>query len=207
MRFLSFPMHAGMAHAVRSFLIGAGAAAKAVVLDLREHRGGALLVMDAMLPLLFAERRTLLRMDTRSDVFEAGRGPSGPTIERRPSPPELVRQDHVVTPDPEHRRLHGVPVIALISARTVSAGEHLAMALRVSGRGVLIGEKTAGLGRFGGPVQIGRFEAFIPIGRTYDPTSGEEWEGTGVTPHLLVPPDRSVEAARTHLAEKGIRFV
>ena len=206
LRFLSFPFHAGMATAVRSFLIGPGAAAKAVVLDLRDHRGGTLLVMDALLPLLYAEPRRLLRMDTRSDAIEPGRGASGPTLQRQPSPQELVRQDHIVEPDSEHRSLQGVPVVALISAATVSAGEHLAMALKASGRGYLIGERTAGAGRFGGPVQVGRFEAWIPIGRTYDPQTGQEWEGTGVEPHLRVPKEQAIEAARVHLSRLGVAF-
>jgi C-terminal processing protease CtpA/Prc len=204
LKFLAFPMDPGMAQAVREFLIGPAAQAKAVVIDAREHRGGTLLVMDALLPLLYRSARTLLRMDTRSDAHDPAMTPASATLVRQASEPSLVRHDHRVLPDREHRSLHGVPVLMLTSGRTASAAEHLALALQRSGRGVLIGETTAGAGHFGGPVTLGRFEVFIPIGRTYDPNSGQDWEGRGIEPDIRVPQDRALDHARQYLATRGV---
>lgn len=40
-----------------------------------------------------------------------------------------------------------------------------------------------------------RFAAFIPVGRSYDPATGQGWEGTGVTPHVAVPAAQALETA------------
>ena len=50
--------------------------------------------------------------------------------------------DHIVVPDKEERRLRKVPLYYLISSETALAGEHLALALKRTGRGALISETT-----------------------------------------------------------------
>ena len=46
------------------------------------------------------------------------------------------------------------------------------------------------------PVKVGdKFDVFIPVGRTFDPDTGKDWEGTGVAPDVAVPArDALVEA-------------
>ena len=36
---------------------------------------------------------------------------------------------------------------------------------------------------------------FVPVGRTFDPDTGEGWEGRGVTPDLVVPARRALMEA------------
>ena len=39
------------------------------------------------------------------------------------------------------------------------------------------------------------YAAFIPVGRTFDPDTGESWEGTGVKPDVAVPADKALDEA------------
>jgi hypothetical protein len=77
------------------------------------------------------------------------------------------------------------PVYALTSGFTFSAGEHFAFALKVHKKAILVGTHTGGGAH---PVAIIGLDTGIvfkvPIGRTYDPKTNEDWEGTGVTPDI-----------------------
>ena len=42
---------------------------------------------------------------------------------------------------------------------------------------------------FGG----GRFEVFVPVGRTYDPETNKGWEGGGIKPHVEVMPEKALD--------------
>lgn len=203
LRFNLFPNDPAVAARARAFLAEHAGDARAVVIDCRGNRGGTPMVMDAILPLLFAERSTLVRMDTRAAAADP-EDEKDPAVVRQPSPPEFVRLDHVVTPDASERRLQRVPVYYLTSRRTGSAAEHLALAFKHTRRATVIGEPTAGAGHFGGFVPIGqRFAAFIPDGRTYDPATGEGWEAKGVTPDVAIPADQALdEALRRIQAER-----
>ena len=39
----------------------------------------------------------------------------------------------------------------------------------------------------------------IPVGRTYDPATGKDWEGDGVQPDIAVPAAAALERALTEL--------
>jgi C-terminal processing protease CtpA/Prc len=195
-----FPNDPAVAARARAFLAEHAGDAKAVVIDCRGNRGGTTMVIDAILPLLFAERTTLVRMDTRAAASDP-EDEKDPAVVRQGSPPEFVRLDHVVTPDMAERRLQRVPVYYLTSRRTGSAAEHLALAFKRTGRATVIGEPTAGAGHFGGFVPVGqRFAAFIPNGRTYDPATGEGWEGKGVAPDVAIAADQALDEALRRVA-------
>jgi C-terminal processing protease CtpA/Prc len=60
----------------------------------------------------------------------------------------------------------------------------------------LVGEATGGGAHFGGMAPMGTgCAAFIPVGRTFDPDTGESWEGTGVKPDVAVPADKALDEA------------
>lgn len=205
LRFNEFPEDPAVASAARGFLL-THADARAVIIDARPHRGGGLGVMDAILPLFYARQTHLVRMDTRASVADSGPMRDGPTLVRQPSAPTIVSRDHVVTPDAAERRLQHVPVYYLTSRRTASAAEHLALAFKRTRRATLIGETTRGAGHFGGLQPIGdRFAAFIPVGRTYDPDTGWDWEGKGVAPDVAVPADQALDAALELARSAGAR--
>jgi len=176
----------------RRFLLDHAHEIRSVIIDERPHRGGGDETMNAILPLFFAERTTLLREDSRPGIID---GPLPAALVRQPSDASVVRYDHIVAPDVTERRLRGVTLYVLTSRRTASAAEHLALALKRTGRATLIGERTRGAGHFGSARQIGRFTAFIPFGETYDPDTHQGWEGSGVAPDIAVPADDALAIA------------
>jgi len=195
LRFNEFPEDPAVAKAARDFLV-AHAGAKAVILDARPHRGGGFAVMNAILPLLYAQPTHLVRMDTRAGIDDSGPMQDGPTLVRQTSPATIVSRDHVVTPDPLERRLQTAPVYYLTSRRTASAAEHLALAFKRTHRATLIGETTRGAGHYGGLMPLGeRFAVFVPVGRTYDPDTGWDWEGKGVAPDVATGADEALDEA------------
>ena len=88
------------------------------------------------------------------------------------------------------------PVYALTSGFTGSCGEHFVFALKIHKKATLIGANTAGLAH---PVAFVGLDTGIlfkvPIGRTYDPTTKEDWEGTGVTPDISCSEDSALAEA------------
>lgn len=196
LRFNLFPESAEVAGRARDFLKAKAGQIKAVILDSRPNRGGSLLIMDAILPLLFEKQTELVRMDTRAAAAAGGPLADSATLVRRPSPETVVRRDHIVIPDTAEKRLQKIPVFYLTSKRTGSAAEHLALAFKRTGRATLVGETTGGAGHYGGVVRFGeRFSAFIPVGRTYDAATDRGWEGTGVAPDVAVPADEALDEA------------
>jgi C-terminal processing protease CtpA/Prc len=119
-----------------------------------------------------------------------------PALVRIAAPAGVLRRQHVVEPDPTEHRLFTAKVFYLTSARTASAAEHLALAFKRTHRAVLIGEPTSGANHFGGREPLGAgLSAFVPVGRSFDPDTGEDWEGRGITPDIAVPSDQALDVA------------
>lgn len=202
LRFNMLPTAPASGDAARAFLL-AHADASAVIIDARALRGGGEPVMDALLPLFYARPTKLLRLDMRSAGPDDD-GEETPAMVRQAAPEGIIRLDHQVTPDAVEIRLQGTPLYYLTSRRTASAGEHLALALKRTGRAVLIGEITAGAGHFGWIETLPHgFAGFVPVGRTYDPDTGFDWEGRGVTPDILVPADAALDDALARIARQA----
>ncbi|MBQ1542954.1 MAG: S41 family peptidase [Caulobacteraceae bacterium] len=193
LRFNEFPGGASASNA-RSFLL-AHADARAVVIDSRPNRGGRLDEMNAILPLLFSRQARLYRMEMRSDV--ASPFQAVPMVNAVAGSASLQRWDHTIIPDSEERRLQAVPVYYLISRRTASAAEALALGLKSTRRATLVGETTAGAGYFGGFFDVGNaaLQAWVSTGRTYDPETGWDWEGKGIRPDVEAPVDEALAVA------------
>ncbi|MBN1656788.1 MAG: S41 family peptidase [Anaerolineae bacterium] len=106
------------------------------------------------------------------------------------------------------KRLPDVPVYVLTSRATGSGAEEFAYNLKQMGRATLIGETTVGAAH---PVTMEvvqeHFQVRLPYGRPINPISGENWEGTGVEPHISVPQEEALRTAHlhalAHLAETG----
>jgi C-terminal processing protease CtpA/Prc len=72
------------------------------------------------------------------------------------------------------------------------------LALKQGKRGMVIGGTTAGANHFGGDQDLGGgFTAFVPVGRTYDPKTGKDWEGTGIAPDIETAPEDALAKALT----------
>jgi C-terminal processing protease CtpA/Prc len=193
------------AQAQRMLLAHAGA--KALILDLRQNKGGTGAVMEALLPYFFDKRTSLVMMDTRAAVeAELGQPDEGLALRRIPSPPGVVRREHVALPHASETRFFNTPIYVLTSSKTASVAEHLTLALQRTGRAIVIGETTSGAGHYGHFVRIGqRFVAFIPFGQTFDPTSGKGWEATGIAPNVPVAAADALEFALARISDDRAR--
>ena len=181
---------------VRAFLDKAKGAST-LIIDARRHRGGGLDEMDLMFPQLFTKHTALLDMDSRVAAEERNGNPfeGTPSMERINGPDGVIRRRHSVTPA-AHPALGKTKVYLLTSAKSASAAEHLALALKRTHRATLVGETTRGAGNFGHPLPLGfGYMAFVPMGRTFDPDTGEGWEGVGVKPDVAVPVDQALDKA------------
>lgn len=195
--FRGFPGNEETLAAVRAFL-GEHASAKTLIIDARKNGGGGLDEMDVMFPALFAKPTTLVMMDTR--IAAEQRQDGGPSenfrVREVSGPDSVVRRVHYVEPASKAPPLADAKVYLLTSKRTASAGEHLSLALKRTGRATLIGETTAGAGHYGGTLDVGSgYRLWVPVGRTFDPDTGEGWEGVGVKPHVAVPADKALDEA------------
>jgi hypothetical protein len=197
-RFNLFPGGPDATEAARQFM-AAHADAKVIIFDLRAHMGGGLDEMDAIFPWLYSRPTRLVTMATRTSVDQAGGSPVAdePSLRRVPSDPATVNREHWVTPGPD-KRLNDATVYVLTSGMSASAAEHFALALKASGRATLVGRKTYGANHFGGDQDLGGdYTVFIPVGRTFDPATGKDWEGTGVAPDVDVPAEDALTEALT----------
>lgn len=89
-----------------------------------------------------------------------------------------------------------VPIFVLTSSRTFSGAEEFSYNILTQKRGTLIGEVTGGGANPGGSFPINeQFEVFIPVGAAVNPITGTNWEGVGVTPHIVVPADQALDVA------------
>ncbi|HEX3126908.1 MAG TPA: S41 family peptidase [Thermoanaerobaculia bacterium] len=96
-------------------------------------------------------------------------------------------------------RLPAVPVFILTSGRTFSAAEDFAYSLKSLKRATIIGETTGGGAH---PVEIHQVQGYpvllrLPYGRSVNPITGTDWEGTGVEPDIAVAASDALDVAHT----------
>jgi hypothetical protein len=148
---------------------------KAVIVDLRQNRGGTQQLVDFLASYFFpADDRVLL-----TGRF---RGESEPTVSR-------------VVPTPT-RKFETVPLYILISDKTFSAGEAFAYILQQFGRATVVGQKTRGGGRHNRVVDIGGgYRVSVSIATVEHPKTKTAWQSTGVIPDVATGADEALDAA------------
>ena len=140
---------------------------KAIIIDIRENRGGAagMVVFLASYffpePIHFYSEYNRLK-DEYKDVW-------------------TFRDVFGKRPD------SGIPLYILTSARTFSAAEGFAYCMKHYKRAIIVGENTSGGAH---PIIWVKlpldFEMSIPFARIIHPMTGGDWEGSGVIPHHQV---------------------
>lgn len=91
------------------------------------------------------------------------------------------------------------PVYILMGKRTLSAPESFAYNLQALKRATIVGEISAGGANPGREFRVNEhFMIFVPMGRAINPTTGTNWEGTGVKPDIPTPFAQALKTA--HLA-------
>jgi hypothetical protein len=88
------------------------------------------------------------------------------------------------------------PVYVLTSARTFSGAEDFAYSLQALKRAIIVGEVTGGGAHPGRIVPLPHgLRAFVPSGRSINPITKGDWEGTGVKPDVPIASDQALETA------------
>jgi hypothetical protein len=172
--------------------------ARAVVFDMREHHGGGLDEMDVFFKRLFSKPTHLVTMKIRQDKGRdmAAAFDSAPFLKRVPSRDGMDTWEHWTSASQDAGAWRKAKVYVLTSNKTASAAEHFTLALKTTGRGIIVGEKTYGAGNFGETHPIGeRFTAFIAVGQTVDPKTDDGWDGAGIVPDVATPADQALEKA------------
>lgn len=155
----------------------------ALVLDLRECRGGAPTGAAMWCSYFFPDDGTHL-----NDIYERATDSTRQywTAGHLPAPRYLDR-----------------PVYVLTGPTTFSGGEDVSYTLQAHGRAVVVGETTRG-----GAHPTARYPVAehvlvtVPNARTVSTVTGTNWEGVGVVPDLPVPVDRALETALREIAER-----
>jgi hypothetical protein len=143
------------------------ATARALIIDLRDNRGGSPQMVALVASYLF-DRRTHL-----NDLWER---PTGRTV-------ESWTRDSVSS-----RRFGGSkPLYVLTSSRTFSGGEEFAYDLQAQKRGVIVGQTTGGGAHLIAPRRLDEhFTLSVPFARAINPVTHTNWEGRGVEPDVKV---------------------
>jgi hypothetical protein len=88
------------------------------------------------------------------------------------------------------------PVYILTSHATFSGGEAFVYNLQALRRAQIVGEVTAGAAHLTIPIRVSEhFTIAVPFGRSVNPTTGKDWEGTGVVPDVSTPANEAPNAA------------
>nr|WP_237539011.1 S41 family peptidase [Streptomyces sp. SID4951] len=149
---------------------------RALVLDLRECRGGSPEGAAMWCSYFFPDDQVHL-----NDIYERSTDSTRQfwTLPHLPAPRYLDR-----------------PVYVLTSATTFSGGEDVAYTLQALGRAELVGETTRG-----GAHPTGRhpvtehITVTVPTARTTNAVTGADWEGVGVRPDHAVAAGKALEMA------------
>jgi hypothetical protein len=149
---------------------------QALILDLRETRGGA--------PDGVALWCTYLLPDGDVHLNDVVEGPRGPTR-------QYWTAGHLAGP-----RFANRPVYVLVSAATFSGGEELAYDLKALGRATIVGEVTRGGAHPSAVLSVGEnVELRLPVARSVNPITGSNWEAVGVEPDVRALADDAFAVA------------
>jgi hypothetical protein len=153
------------ARAVADAALALLARSQALIVDLRDCRGGSPAMVGYLIGHFVADD---------ADVYNTFKS-RGPDQSERPTVP-------ITAP----RRLE-VPLYVLASGRTGSGAESFAYTLQAARRATIVGERSAGGANPGGfhPAGDG-FAVFVSGGRPVNPITQSNWEGTGVEPDRVV---------------------
>ena len=149
---------------------------EAVIIDLRNNRGGSGEMVQLIASYFFAEPKHLISIETRGE--------------------DLVKQSWTFAYVPG-KRMPNTPLYILTSGGTGSAAEEFAYDLKHHDRATIIGETTGGGGHTAYVARIAdTFNLVVPHGRPIHPVTGTDWDGIGVKPDIEVPAKEALSRAR-----------
>lgn len=147
----------------------------ALIIDLRDNRGGAPGMVALICSYLFGQ---LTHLD---DIYAREKNTTEQTW---------------IMPFVPGKSLAGKPVFVLTSQKTFSAAEEFSYDLKNLKRATLIGETTGGGAHTVAPHRVDEhFFIEVPFGRILNPVTQKDWEGTGVEPDIKVDAADALEEA------------
>jgi hypothetical protein len=159
--------------------------AKGIIFDLRYNNGGVLEMAQFLMSYLYPAGK-------EQKFFDYNYNDSGVRVERS-------QWSLAAVPG---QRSGDVPVVVLTGSISFSAAEWMAFSLQHLGRATVIGEQTAGGAHPVTRVPVDdRFMLQVPFGQIRDPIKGQDFEGVGVTPDLVVPASDALLAAQKFLLQ------
>lgn len=159
--------------------------AKGLIFDLRYNNGGVLEMAQFLMSYLYPAGK-------EQEFFDYNYNDNGVRVERS-------QWNLAAVPG---RRSADIPVVVLTGSTSFSSAEWMAFSLQRLGRATVIGEQTAGGAHPVTRVAIDdRFMLQTPFGEIRDPVKGQDFEGVGVTPDLVVPAADALLAARKFLLQ------
>lgn len=148
----------------------------ALLIDLRRCPGGSPLMVAHLCSYLFDDPTHL------TDVYDR---PSGET-----------RQFWTAPWVPGEKFGEAKPIYVLVGSATFSGAEQFGYALQSRGRATIVGEPTGGGAHLGARHRIGpHLQLSVPQGRTINPVTGTDWEGSGLRPDVAVAADEAFDIA------------
>lgn len=158
--------------------------ADAVIIDLRGNHGGSPQTVAFVASYFFEGKPLLLSSIARRDTG-------------------LVQEFWTLPELPGTRFGAAKPVYVLTSGRTFSGGEDLAYTLQAHRRATVIGETTAGGAHPTEPRAIDdSLFVMVPWGRSINPITKGNWEGTGVKPDVVAPAGEALERTLRAVEER-----
>lgn len=153
--------------------------AEALIVDLRDHGGGASPTV-ALFTSYFLDEPNML-------LFAISPRPPGAPRQYLTEPGTLINRNAIR------------PTFLLTSPGTSSGGEGVAFLLQERHRALVIGEVTwGGANQVPNPRPVTQgLQAFIPNGLMRSALTGRSWEGVGVIPDVSVSADRALRLAHT----------
>jgi hypothetical protein len=168
---------ADIARAAATAAMNLAANGNAMIIDLRDNRGGDPRMVAHVASYLLGDKKIHLsdiyfRADNDTDSFW-----SDPAVPGAHFGPDK-------------------PVYVLTSDETFSAAEDFAYNLQAIKRITVVGEATGGGAHPIQPFRIGtNLIAVIPVGRSINPITKGDWEGSGVKPDVAIAADKALTKA------------
>lgn len=159
--------------------------AKGLIIDLRYNNGGVLEMAQFLMSYLYPAGKD-------QKFFDYYYTENGTRVERS-------QWSLAAVPG---QRSADIPVVVLTGSTSFSSAEWMAFSLQRLGRATVIGERTSGGAHPVTRVPIDdRFMLQTPFGEIRDPVKGQDFEGVGVAPDIVVPASEALLVAQKVLLQ------
>ncbi|MEM7659531.1 MAG: S41 family peptidase, partial [Bacteroidota bacterium] len=153
------------------------ATSDAIIIDLRENRGGRGDMVEYLLGHFFES--SIIASKTTKRVGD-----------------EFIEQVNWTPEQPKDKLMVDVPLFVLLASETISAAEGFSFALQIHERATFIGETTAGAANPGDLISLNQeLQLFVSDVSVTHPENQTSWEGIGIIPDLGVDQEQALEVA------------